>query len=505
MGAWEESGVEEEGRERAAEMKIWDVAKDARELPRFDFVAKFVAMNTRTKRQREAVNGMYVKHTAKGWVYGFSSLPSPSAPPQKDAAKFVDAIRRTDLGFYTRMGEDFRVSVHEARDPYRTPSGGALYGRSLQQYATEVAHLLHAKGYTRARARVATIRHVRDVKRAWSMGQPPCAASDRIVFEETRGFSGAAMRLRDPRRRGRYRPRHSHHVRSCKRCGWRRDPHRRAADAAAYAAAVRHVLEGMLGYRAHPRAASEKAYELMARHARHVSHGFASGAPARETAAAILRFAGYGSRRDPVTKESVLEAFKRSGETRHTKFIDAAYKAGNWHMTKSEFRARVLALNSAPAASTASTAQAQQITKPTATNIDRVARETISFGRWKAFVDDVYRARDWGMTRADFDRHLVALHRGGQIRLARADLTPAMDLDKVRASEVPYMNAMFHFVDTERDPKRRGKFERCVRAVKKATGYRRKTTGGTNPWAVCHASLKKATGVRRQATGKRTA
>jgi hypothetical protein len=35
------------------------------------------------------------------------------------------------------------------------------------------------------------------------------------------------------------------------------------------------------------------------------------------------------------------------------------------------------------------------------------------------------------------------------LRLCRADLTPAMAPDLVSASEVSYLNAVFHFVDLE--------------------------------------------------------
>lgn len=49
----------------------------------------------------------------------------------------------------------------------------------------------------------------------------------------------------------------------------------------------------------------------------------------------------------------------------------------------------------------------------------------------------------------DFKAKLVAAHREGALRLARADLVAAMDEGLVARSETTYLNATFHFVEVE--------------------------------------------------------
>ncbi len=53
------------------------------------------------------------------------------------------------------------------------------------------------------------------------------------------------------------------------------------------------------------------------------------------------------------------------------------------------------------------------------------------------------------MSEDEFKAKLVEAHRSGLLRLSRADLTPAMAPEVVADSEVPYLNAVFHFVDLE--------------------------------------------------------
>lgn len=112
----------------------WDVEQAARDLSRFDFIAVFCARKTRTKADREAVNGMYVKPSAGGWIYGFAGMPEPSTPYPVDSAALYDMIRRTDLNFYARQADDFRVDVHLGRAAQRALScpscGGALKRRT---------------------------------------------------------------------------------------------------------------------------------------------------------------------------------------------------------------------------------------------------------------------------------------------------------------------------------------------------------------------------------------
>lgn len=75
------------------------------------------------------------------------------------------------------------------------------------------------------------------------------------------------------------------------------------------------------------------------------------------------------------------------------------------------------------------------------------------FGRHKVFIGPIWnRLRENArleMKEGEFKAKLVEAHRAGLLRLSRADLTPAMGADLVSASEVSYLNAVFHFVDLE--------------------------------------------------------
>jgi hypothetical protein len=50
------------------------------------------------------------------------------------------------------------------------------------------------------------------------------------------------------------------------------------------------------------------------------------------------------------------------------------------------------------------------------------------------------------MSLAAFKEQLVAAHRAGLLRMTRADLVAAMDVDEVQRSEATYLGATFHFV-----------------------------------------------------------
>jgi len=75
---------------------------------------------------------------------------------------------------------------------------------------------------------------------------------------------------------------------------------------------------------------------------------------------------------------------------------------------------------------------------------------TKRFGDNKAFIAsvfDTYRRKHDGESFADFGSRLVRAHLEGALRLARADLVPAMDRDLVDRSELTYENATFHFLE----------------------------------------------------------
>lgn len=89
-----------------------------------------------------------------------------------------------------------------------------------------------------------------------------------------------------------------------------------------------------------------------------------------------------------------------------------------------------------------------------ATRVQEIARASADgrFGRHKVFIAPIWnraRGRFQSMNEHEFKSKLIDAHRAGLLRLSRADLTPAMAPDVVAASEVPYLNAVFHFVDLE--------------------------------------------------------
>lgn len=90
-----------------------------------------------------------------------------------------------------------------------------------------------------------------------------------------------------------------------------------------------------------------------------------------------------------------------------------------------------------------------------ASTVKELARESEErFGRSKVFIAPIWeRARAQAsfesLSEHDFKSKLIDAHRAGLLRLSRADLTPAMSREMVAASEVPYLNAVFHFVDLE--------------------------------------------------------
>jgi len=73
------------------------------------------------------------------------------------------------------------------------------------------------------------------------------------------------------------------------------------------------------------------------------------------------------------------------------------------------------------------------------------------YGRSKVFIGDIAPivARRTGLTIEQVKHELMNAHRRSELRLSRADLTSTMSPAKVAASEIPYLNATFHFVNDE--------------------------------------------------------
>jgi hypothetical protein len=75
---------------------------------------------------------------------------------------------------------------------------------------------------------------------------------------------------------------------------------------------------------------------------------------------------------------------------------------------------------------------------------------TKRFGDHKAFIASVfetYKNKHDGQDWDRFGRRLLEAHLRGALRLARADLVPAMDRQLIDQSELTYENATFHFLE----------------------------------------------------------
>jgi hypothetical protein len=76
------------------------------------------------------------------------------------------------------------------------------------------------------------------------------------------------------------------------------------------------------------------------------------------------------------------------------------------------------------------------------------------FGEYKVFISHVwnrFRREGFaaGMTRHDFDRHLVEANRENLLTLSRADLVSGMNPDDVQQSEIKLPHSSFHFIRTD--------------------------------------------------------
>ena len=90
----------------------WDVQQAAKEMDRFEFIAYFVARQTRKKAGRQLTDGQWVKNTPKGWVILQSEMSNlPLYPPTRDLNKLYEAMRRGPLNFYVRDAEGLRSDI----------------------------------------------------------------------------------------------------------------------------------------------------------------------------------------------------------------------------------------------------------------------------------------------------------------------------------------------------------------------------------------------------------
>lgn len=80
-------------------------------MTRFDWIAEYVAFQTRTKAGRELTIGLRVRKVKGGWVYGFASSPGDSCHPTT-SDRLYDMIRRTDLAYFVSQAEEIRIAAH---------------------------------------------------------------------------------------------------------------------------------------------------------------------------------------------------------------------------------------------------------------------------------------------------------------------------------------------------------------------------------------------------------
>ena len=76
------------------------------------------------------------------------------------------------------------------------------------------------------------------------------------------------------------------------------------------------------------------------------------------------------------------------------------------------------------------------------------------FGQNKVFISHVWNHFQQepdaaGMSRAEFDHHLIEANREDLLALSRADLVSGMDPADVQKSEIPLAHSSFHFIRTD--------------------------------------------------------
>jgi hypothetical protein len=92
----------------------WDLTEElARTLPRFEFVAHWLAVVTKKKENRGPL-GLYVKHLGKKWQVVSPIGGGTVTFETTDPALLFDYARRGQLGREIRNAEEFRILAHEA-------------------------------------------------------------------------------------------------------------------------------------------------------------------------------------------------------------------------------------------------------------------------------------------------------------------------------------------------------------------------------------------------------
>lgn len=100
------------GATHATKAATYEITGDqARSMPRFEFIAHWLATVTRKKENRELAMGKRVRRKGKLWqVVSLNGAVEYETP---DADRLFDYARRGPLGWWIRKAEDFRVDAYQ--------------------------------------------------------------------------------------------------------------------------------------------------------------------------------------------------------------------------------------------------------------------------------------------------------------------------------------------------------------------------------------------------------
>jgi hypothetical protein len=99
----------------ARRLERWDtLLRQARDLPRFGFIAEYLVYMTKRKADRRIVEGWQVKHSDSGFVALHPVYAPPGGYYFRDPHALYEFARRRPLNDYVRQAEYLRADVLEA-------------------------------------------------------------------------------------------------------------------------------------------------------------------------------------------------------------------------------------------------------------------------------------------------------------------------------------------------------------------------------------------------------
>ena len=87
--------------------------EQARAMPRFDFIAHWLAVVTKNKENREIAHGKRVRRVGKRWQVVSPIGGGTVEYETPDADRLFDYARRGPLGWHIRNAEEFRALSHQ--------------------------------------------------------------------------------------------------------------------------------------------------------------------------------------------------------------------------------------------------------------------------------------------------------------------------------------------------------------------------------------------------------